>query len=212
MCLFKKQDVHRFSSLALQPTHQNCVEGTPSPAPHVASMLARPEPARFSLVARETALGVCHLHPSLSCAPSCVRCPISTQTPLKNRAPPDSLTSAWRACAPEAAISSTAFDELLTCTPCFSFDCEQSTLPQNVCKFLGCRNCQHLEGACLDMCAGNHLESVSGKSTSDGGLCLCLPLSSLRLYCSSLHLLFVTTFVFLSSASVCNSFKDDFRI
>ena len=49
--------------------------------------------------------------PSLSCAPrSCVRCQLSTQKPLKSRAPLGSFTDAWRACAPEAAISSTACD------------------------------------------------------------------------------------------------------
>ena len=45
--------------------------------------------------------------PSLSCA----QFQFSTQKPLKRRAPLGSFTDAWRACAPEAAVSSTACDE-----------------------------------------------------------------------------------------------------
>ena len=42
-----------------------------------------------------------------------------TRKPLRRRAPLGSFTEAWRACAPEAAISSTACDGQLTCTRFF---------------------------------------------------------------------------------------------
>ena len=41
---------------------------------------------------------------------SCAQCQLSTQKPLKRRAPLGSFTDAWRACAPQAAIPSTACD------------------------------------------------------------------------------------------------------
>ena len=96
-----------------QPAYQGVFEGARNnPAPHVASVLARLEPTRFSPLAR---VGNGSSSPSLSCAPQlCVRCQLSSQEPLKRRAPLGSFTDAWRASAPEAAISRTACESRST--------------------------------------------------------------------------------------------------
>ena len=99
-------------SIAHQPAHHDVFERARNPAPHVASVLARLEPTRFSPLARlRQRLATVNSRPSSDCAPwSCAQCQLSTQKPLKRRAPLGSFTDAWRACAPEAAFSSTACD------------------------------------------------------------------------------------------------------
>ena len=99
-------------------------EGARHPAPHMASMLARPQPTRFSHVASVgNGTGRAPVPVSDSnCAPwSCAHCPVSTQKPLNRCAPVGSSADVWRACAPKAAISCTACDDQLTCTRFFFF-------------------------------------------------------------------------------------------
>ena len=71
----------------------------------MASVLARPL-ARVGNCARRPTIHV----PTGTGPRSCAQCQLSTQKPLKRRTPLSSFTDAWRACAPEAAISSTACD------------------------------------------------------------------------------------------------------
>ena len=60
----------RQRSIAHQPRHQGVFEGARNPPPHVASVLARLEPTRFSLLARVgNGIGSASSSPGSNCAP-----------------------------------------------------------------------------------------------------------------------------------------------
>ena len=88
--------------------------GARQPTPQVASVLARPQPTRFSPVA------------SVGNGTGRAAVPVSARTARHDRAhtlraPLGSFTDAWRACAPQAAISSTTCDGPADVHAFFSF-------------------------------------------------------------------------------------------
>ena len=159
--------------------HHGVFEGARNPAPHAASVLARPGPTRFSPVAsveNGTGRAPVPVPARIARHDRAPHCPISTQKPLNRRAPQGSFTDACRACSPEAAISNTACDGPTHVRAFFFFSglvrpvLRHGPWSQTVGEvfFVGAKTCKRLEIACLDLAQATDcdLKSRSRQSIS----------------------------------------------